>query len=198
MTLRNRRTTLFAILAFALCVAGQSGCASRTPAEAKAAPSPAEALAEAPRWVVEGCRAYWPDETERREVVCGVGSAAAHRNRVAVRDTAIARARAEISRSLVVTIESLVRLEETERGEAELQTIIHQLSSTSLRGVQLEETWKSMTGEVHALVSLDLARVQESVRSNPALSPATREDLAARAAAAFAAFDERQRSEASR
>jgi len=193
---RQFRTTAFALLA--LSVVTHAACATQPSAESTPPPSTAEVLAEAPSWVVDGCRAYWSDTTERREVVCGVGSAPAHRNRVAVRDTAIARARAEISRSLVVTIESLVRLEETDRGEAELQTIIHQLSSTSLRGVQLEQTWKSMTGEVHALVSLDLARVQESVRSHKALSPAAQEDLAARAAAAFAAFEERQRSEASR
>jgi len=148
-----------------------------------------DTLADAPPWVTDGCRAYWSDAEKRRQVVCGIGSAASNRNRVAARETAIARARAVIARSLEVTIESLVRLEERGAGDADLDTISHQLSSTSLRGVQLESVWRAETGEVHALVSLDLNRVQKTVRSSRSLSPAAREDLARRAAEAFAALD---------
>lgn len=151
--------------------------------------SVSDSLADAPAWVTDGCRAYWSDAEKRRQVVCGIGSAASNRNRVAARETAIARARAVIARSLEVTIESLVRLEERGAGDADLDTISHQLSSTSLRGVQLESVWRAETGEVHALVSLDLDRVQKTVRSSRSLSPAAREDLARRAAEAFAALD---------
>ncbi len=151
--------------------------------------SVSDSLADAPAWVTDGCRAYWSDAEKRRQVVCGIGSAASNRNRVAARETAIARARAVIARSLEVTIESLVRLEERGAGDADLDTISHQLSSTSLRGVQLESVWRAETGEVHALVSLDLNRVQKTVRSSRSLSPAAREDLARRAAEAFAALD---------
>ncbi|MCP4903508.1 MAG: hypothetical protein GY910_00860 [bacterium] len=104
---------------------------------------------------------------------------AAYRNRLAARETAIAR-------SLRVTIESLVRLVEEGSGGAGLETIVHQLSSASRRGARLETVWRSETGEVHALLSLDLDRIQRTVRSSRSLSPATREDLSRRAAEAFA------------
>ena len=167
------------------------GCAGATPkaAERPAAVSPSEALADAPNWLRRGCRAHWPNRAEGSQVVCGIGSAPSNRNRVAARETAIARARADIARSLKVTIESLVRLHDQTGQEAELETIVHQLASASLRGVQLEEVWRSPSGEVHALVSLDVDRVRDSVRSQRTLSPAARESLAERAANAFTELD---------
>jgi len=167
------------------------GCANKTPVESNrpSARTVSEVLADAPPWVTQGCRAFWSDAEKRRQVVCGIGSSPQNRNRLAARDTAIARARASIARSLEVTIESLVRLEERETSHADLKTISHQLSSTSLRGAQLESVWRAETGEVHALVSLDLDRVQKTVRSTRSLPPAAREDLARRAADAFAELD---------
>jgi len=166
-------------------------CASAGPSESETPPSRSvsEILADAPHWVTSGCRTYWSDPEKRRQIVCGIGSAASNRNRVAARQTAIARARSAVSRSLEVTIESFLRLDEKGKSGANLDTIVHQLSSTSLRGVQLESVWQAETGEVHALVSLDLDRLQKTVRSSPSLSPAAREDLSLRAADAFAALD---------
>lgn len=171
-------------------LAAAVGCA-RAPAgeRTEARPSATERLADAPAWVVRGCRAFWSDPDRRRRVVCGVGSAPTHRNRVAARETAIARARAELARSLRVTIESVVRLEDAGSDAGALDSIVHQLSSASLRGVQLEDVWRAEAGETHALVSLDVDRVRESVQSHRALSPSERADLAARAAAAFEALD---------
>lgn len=184
-----RVATLLAIAAFAY------GCQSQAPVSRFATPPrPTPSLEAAPAWLTSGCRAHWSDPAQRRRIVCGVGSAPAHRDRVAARETAIARARAEIARSVEVTIESLVRLADRGAQPAELETITHQLSSTSLRGIQTEEVWRAGTGEVYALVSLDVDRIESSVRDHPRLTPAAREDLAARAAAAFAASDRRQNS----
>ncbi|MEM9177817.1 MAG: hypothetical protein AAGC67_21635 [Myxococcota bacterium] len=152
-------------------------------------PTKTASLASAPAWLVSGCRAHWSDPARAERIVCGVGSAPAHRNRVAARETAIARGRAEIARSLEVTIESLVRLVDRGGDDGDLDTIVHQLSSTSMRGVQLEEVWRAESGETYALVSLDVARIEETVRDTPRLPPADRASLAARAAAAFAALD---------
>ncbi len=166
------------------------GCASASPpATAPEAAKGGARLDDAPVWVVRGCRAYWTDPAQRRRTVCGVGSAPRHRNTVAARETAIARARAEHARSLRVTIERVVRLEDAGDGAGELETIVHQLASASLRGVQLEAVWSQPGGETHALVSLDVDRVRESVRSSRAVEPIRRADLAERAAAAFAAMD---------
>lgn len=191
----NRGERWIRLTGFALhaCILGlvALGCTGATPnpADRPAAVSPSEALADAPTWLRRGCRAHWPNRAEASQIVCGIGSAPANRNRVAARETAIARARADIARSLKVTIESLVRLYDQTGQEAELETIVHQLASASLRGIQLEEVWRSPSGEVHAMVSLDVDRVRDSVRSQPTLSPAARESLAERAADAFAELD---------
>jgi hypothetical protein len=176
-------------------LSGPTGCSTsnRTPS-ASTFPepaTPAEILANAPTWVTEGCRSHWEDTESRRKVVCGIGSATSHRNRIAARDTAVARARSAIARSIQVTIENLVRLEDTgtRSEDGEMRSIVHQLTSASLPGCQVEAVWEAETGEVHALVSLQVAKVQRSVRNTRAFSPAAREDLAHRAALAFAAMD---------
>lgn len=97
-----------------------------------------------------------------------------------------------------MTIESLVRL--TERGtndvdDGELESIVHRLSSTSMRGLQVTDVWRADTGETYAQVALDVELVAQSVRDHPRLAADAPGDLAARAAAAFAAYD-RQRAAA--
>ena len=86
-----------------------------------------------------------------------------------------------------------MRLDDQTTQEAELETIVHQLAIASLRGIQREEAWPSPSGEVHAIVLLDIDPVRDSVRSQSTLSSAAREILAERAADAFAevgaAFD---------
>jgi hypothetical protein len=170
-----------------------TGCASDdgpdTSDENVARISGAAIVADAPDWVAHGCRAHWRSSPERAGVVCGVGSAPPGRNPIAARETAVARARSAIARSISVTIENLVRLEDggAAGDDGELESIIHQLTSASLPACRVESVWRSPTGEVHALVSLRVDRVQDSVRSSRALSPAAREALAQRAADAFAA-----------
>jgi len=193
----RQTTTVFTALALVLA----SGCASNeaTPRSPYASPpTPEASLDRAPGWLVRGCRAWFADPAGAKRVVCGIGSAPAYRDRVAARETAIARGRAEIARSLEVTIESLVRL--TERGtndvdDGELESIVHQLSSISMRGLQVTEVWRADTGETYALVALDVELVAQSVRDHPRLAANAPDDLAARAAAAFAAYD-RQRAAA--
>lgn len=183
-------------IGLAVLLSTMVSCAGSAPPPGPRIAAEADALAaDAPEWVRRGCRAYWHDAEIRRQVVCGVGSAPAHRDRVRARETAIARARSEIARSLEVTIESLVRLEDRGRGpgrgEGELTTIVHQLSSTSLRGARVETVWRAASGAVHALVSLDLERLQSTVRATRALPPTTRQSVAERAADAFAELDAR-------
>lgn len=173
-----------------------SGCASGRAVEAasvdhRQGPTVAERLVDAPIWVTQGCRAHWTDAGERRRVVCGVGSAPASRDRVRARETAVARARSEIARSLEVTIENLVRTADHAGGESELRTIVHQLSSASLRGCRVRSVWRSGTGEMHALVYLDVEGVKGSARTAPGLPPAVRQRIEERAADAFAELDAR-------
>ena len=185
---RESRGIATCLLALAL-LAAPIACAKPNQTASTDMTDITNALADAPIWLTEGCRLHWKNEQARDSIVCGVGSAEPNRNRVAARETAIARARSAIARSIKVTIESLVRIEDTATGDGEINSIVHQLTSASLPGCQLESVWQSRTGEVHALVSLQVAKVQRSVRTTSALSLAAREDLARRAADAFAAMD---------
>ena len=193
---RARADRPLALLALGFVVSAfVSGCAGSEGDAARGAyPKPmsaVESLEEAPDWVTRGCRAHWKSERDRRSVICGVGSATSRRNPLGARETAVARARSAIARSIEVTIESLVRLEDgtARSADGDMRSIVHQLSTASLSGCQTESVWRSPRGEVHALVSLEIDQVQQSVRSAPALSPVEREDLAKRAADAFAALD---------
>jgi hypothetical protein len=187
------RSTLLLLGIFSGLVAGCA--ADRPPNEAREtgpARNSAEDLAGAPDWLTRDCRSHWKTASERREVVCAVGSAGPHRNRSAARETAVARARTAIARSIEVTIESLVRLEDESKASEshDLKTIVHQLSSASLAGCEVVAVWRAQSGTVHALVSLSVARVQQSVRESTAMPARAREDIALRAAEAFATLDE--------
>jgi hypothetical protein len=162
------------------------GCAGSV-----AAPPEPDPLAGAPEWVTRGCRAHWQNRKTEANIVCGIGSASPDRNPLAARETAVARARSAIARSIEVTIESLVRLESSDHAanDGVLRTIVHQLTSTSIPACRVESVWMAENGQVFALVSLRVAKLQQSLRRNPDLSPAAREDLAERAASAFAAMN---------
>ena len=124
-----------------------------------------------------------------------MGSATASRNPVAARETAIARARAAMARSLQVTIESLVRIEDSARdaqdSESVLRTIVQQLSSAALPASRVVATWSAPSGAVHALVSLKVAKVQQAMRGTPGIPTQLREDLARRAGEALAISEAR-------
>jgi hypothetical protein len=140
--------------------------------------------------VTRGCRSQPKEDSDAGKVICGVGSAKARRNRVAARETAIARARAAMARGLQVSIESLVRLEDSSRNaddpKSELRTIVQQLSSTSLPASRVVATWSAPSGTVHALVSLEVAKVQQAMRRAPGISIQMREELARRVGEALA------------
>ncbi len=112
---------------------------------------------DAPVWLTQGCPAYWSTPSEREGVVCGVGSAAAGRDRVAARDTAIARARDAVARSVEVRVESFVRVETSSGAtdEESVEAVVHQLTSTLLPACRVVEVWRAPSGSVHALVALD-------------------------------------------
>lgn len=185
---RDNRRIVARLLALVLLTA-PIGCASSKETPPAEMTGVTRSLADAPIWLTQGCRFHWKNEQTRRNVVCGVGSAAPNRNRIAARETAIARARSAIARSIEVTIESLVRVEDSGTGDGRIRAFVHQLTSESLPGCQLESVWQSKSGEIHALVSLQVAKLQQSVRKTRGSSLAAREDLAHRAADAFAATD---------
>ncbi len=175
------------------------GCAADTPrtgSDSLASSKSHEAdWRNAPDWVTGDCRAHWARGSEDGRLVCGVGSAAPSRNPVAARETAIARARAAIARGLQVTIESLVRLEDSSRdaddSNSMLRTIVQQLSSAALPASRVVATWNAPSGAVHALVSLEVAKVQQAMRRAPGIPIQIREDLARRAGESLAMSEAR-------
>jgi hypothetical protein len=179
-------SSLLSVAIAVIGVIGAVGCAGP-----RAAPPERDPLAGAPDWVTSGCRVHWQDRKTEASVICGIGSAGPDRNPLAARETAVARARSAIARSIEVTIESVVRLESGDHAanDGVLRSIVHQLTSTSLPACRVETVWLAGTGEVFALVSLRVSKLQQSLRRNPDLSPAAREDLAQRAASAFAAMN---------
>ncbi len=182
-------------LAFTSAAAGLAlGCATDASRAGRGSAATLHSLEadwpNAPDWVTRGCRAHQAEGGDGGKVICGVGSATASRNRVAARETAIARARAAMARGLQVTIESLVRLEDSSRDaddpENQLRTIVQQLSSASLPASRVVATWRAPSGAVHALVSLEVVRIQQAMRRAPGVPTQIREDLARRAGQALA------------
>ena len=187
-------------LAFTSAAAGLAlGCASdgsgATPDSVAASHLLEADWRNAPAWVTRGCHAQQAEGSDEGKLICGVGSATASRNRVAARETAIARARTAMARGLQVTIESLVRLEDSSRdaehSESELRTIVQQLSTASLPASRVVATWRAPSGAVHALVSLEVARVEQAMRQAPGVPLKIREDLARRTGEALAISETR-------
>ncbi len=187
-------------IAFTSAAAGLAlGCATDASRAGPGSVASSKALEadwrNAPDWVTGGCHAQRAGGSHDGKLICGVGSATASRNRVAARETAIARARAAMARGLQVTIESLVRLEDSSRdadeSKSELRTIVQQLSSASLPASRVVATWIAPSGAVHALVSLEMAQVQQAMRQAPGIPRQIREDLARRAGEALAISDRR-------
>ena len=187
------------LMLLAACAAFTSlGCASSPEVL-----DPREALegefAGAPDWVVRGCSAYWGDGAER--VICGVGSAGGSRNISLMRSTATARGRTEIARTLNTRVKAMLKdYASTTTGgenfgtaandEQHIVDVSKQITSMTLSGTELTDSWISQKGTLYALVALDVDKFSDSVKRMNQLSEAVREAVMERADQAFAELDE--------
>ena len=150
-------------------------------------------FADAPIWVTRGCRRYWTDPEAALHVVCGLGSAPPARNRRRVRETAVARARSEITRSLAVTIEDMIKQvdDSAKGGLGDVESLSRSLAEASLPASEVKAMWEAPSGSVHALVVLTLAQFESSIRESESTQLPTelRAVLAERAVGAFAELD---------
>jgi len=173
---------VFAALAFA-CASPEPDASPRMPDREPVRIS--EDLADAPRWVTRSCRLYWPDEEEAAQILCAVGSAPPAQNRTRARETAVARARSEITRSLRVTIESMIRDVDTSRG-GELDDFSHELAMATLPRTVVKALWYSPSGTIYTLVALSVDGFEASVRQSATLPEPVRQATLERARDAFA------------
>ncbi len=151
-------------------------------------------FAGAPDWVVRGCDAY--GGSKKGVYICGVGSMGGTRNISLARTTAVARGRTEIARSLQVTVKAMIKdYQSTTTGgeqfgtaasdEQNVTDVSKQITDFSLAGPEMKEVWVSQNGTLYALVVLDLAKFQQSVKEMKNLSQEIRQAIEERAKDAF-------------
>ena len=177
-----------------------AGCAGNKPIEPEE-PSSAIGgeLEGAPDWVVKGCAAYWGEKEEKR--ICGVGSMGGSRNISLARTTAIARARAEIARTLKVGVKTMIKdYQATTTGgeqygtaaadEQHAEEVSRQITDMTLSGTEMVDSWMSEKGTLFVLVSLDLEGFKSAVDGMETLSDSIRRVVIDRADEAFQELDE--------
>jgi len=193
---RPRARSLFAkATVIAAAVALTAACAHR--------PEPGEEMADefdgSPEWVTKGCAAYWGDDDGAR--ICGVGAMSGTRNPALARTAAMGRARTEIARSLDVKVRSMLKdYHSTTTGgdefglaaadEQAIDDVSKQITSMTLSGTTLQDSWISKNGTLYTLVALDVDRFNDSIGRMTNLSASIRTAVRERADAAFRELDE--------
>lgn len=172
-----------------------AACAGRT--------QPGDEIADeydgSPEWVTRGCAAYWGDDDGAR--ICGVGAMAGTRNVALARTAAMGRARTEIARSLDTKVRAMLKdYHSTTTGgdefglaaadEQAIDDVSKQITSMTLSGTTLQDTWISKNGTLYTLVALDVDRFNDSMARMTNLSDSIRTAVRDRADAAFRELDE--------
>lgn len=180
-----------------LCAIGLAlGCAV-TPEIGEGTPLEDEFVG-APGWVIQGCRAYWDDDTS---MICGIGSAGGSRNVSLMRTTAIGRGRTEIARTLGTRVKAMLKDyastttggEEFGRAandEQHIADVSKQITDMSLSGTEMTDSWISQAGTYYALVSLDVEKFSDAVSRMDQLSESVRRAVVERAEASFSELND--------
>jgi len=185
-------STLFAVSAAPVVAPSIAACGGDKPIP------PANAIQNeldgAPDWVVKGCSVYFKNKEDRK--ICGVGSVGSTRNAGMARTGAVARARTEIARQLEVKVESMLKdYQATTTGgekygqvandEQNITDVSKQITSQTLSGTEMIDSWVSNSGTYYALVALDTETFKGQIDKMGQLSEATRKAVQARADKAF-------------
>ncbi len=192
---RRARSSVALVWMIAGAVALTAACKHRPPPGA----AMADELDGAPEWVSRGCAAYWGDDDGAR--ICGVGAVAGTRNAALARTAAMGRARAEIARSLQTKVRAMLKdYSSTTTGgdefgiaaadEQTIDDVSKQITSMTLSGTALQDTWISNNGTLYTLVALDVERFNDSISGMTNLSESIRTAVRERADAAFRELDE--------
>jgi hypothetical protein len=175
---------------------GFSACAKKTP---KPIPEVMETeFKGAPDWVTKGCGAYY--KAKKTPMICGVGSVGGSRNVSLIRDTAAARARTDLARSLEVKVKAMLKdYQATTTGgqdfgtsasdEQNIVDVSKQITDMTLSGTEIEETWITPNGTFYALVAMDVEKFKGAVSKMTNLSQSVRKAVEERADKAFEELD---------
>lgn len=179
---------IFVLLSVAALAA--SGCAGAPQKTSSAVAKPekpavaAETLSE-PRWVSEGCEAFWSDGAKDR--LCAVGVAAGPNGLSSLRNSAERRARNDIARELGPEIEAMVEHYANSRhGHQEfgnppdlerVRNLGKLITETSLRASATTSIWVPAKNRMHVLISIDAESLRRTVSNMPQLSEKLREEL---------------------
>jgi hypothetical protein len=152
------------LIAVASAVALSAGCAAKQQAQ-----SPGAELAEdgggMPKWLVKGCEIYLREEG--RGKLCGVGFASGKNNTLA-RDTATAKARAELSKILNVRISSTVNEGRSDKGGEQSQNVTEstrQAVEAGLQGSRVADTWTAEDGTLYVLITMTANAFRNAVEN---------------------------------
>lgn len=186
----------FIALCMTLLLFGVAAC-STTPT-AKTPETPAEVMlyqaSSAPDWVNRSCEQHWDDEDEAR--ICSVGVVTGTKNPGLARSAAIARARAEMARSLETKVQALLKdyqasstggekFAKLASDEQFITDTSKQITNTSLSGTKFENSWVAPDGTYYAMISLDLPTFEGAIQSDTSLSENERNAITERAQAAW-------------
>jgi len=189
-------TAVVLVAAFAALMVFASSCAKTVPVPPKDAMK--GEFDGAPKWVFDGCGAFWDKKEEKK--ICGVGSIGGTANASIARTTAVSRGRTEIARSLQTQVQAMVKdYQATTTGgqnfgtaasdEQHVEDVAKQITDLSLSGTEQVASWISPNGTFYALVVLDVAKFKDSVSKMQNLSEAVRQAVIQRADKAFDDLD---------
>lgn len=153
----------------------------------------AQELQGAPQWLMGDCRDYFKASEGR---LCAVGSVGNTSSISIARSGAATRARAELARSLQVSLKNLIKDYQSTAGvrggdqalfgdEQQIDDVTKQLSNQVLSGTRIETSWVSSVGTYYVLVSLDSESFKRSLGEMKTLSAEMRRAIEARADGLF-------------
>ncbi len=152
----------------------------------------ANALKGAPKWALQGCRAF---ESGGKKPICGVGSVGGTRNFGLARDAAVGRARNDLARNLEVEVKAMLKdYQATTTGgqnfgtaandEQHIEQVSKQITNQVLRGTEVHEVFAGEDGTVFALVVLKPEAFRDAVNGMKQLPEAERRAVVERSQAA--------------
>jgi hypothetical protein len=188
------RTTLFYSLTvlFIIALYGCSGTQTKTGSGFQ------KELEDAPCWVKKGCSCF---SGEKKKLVCGVGSMGGTDNLTMCRNTATARGRTEIARTLDLGVKAMLKdYQKTMTGgtaygkvaddEQWVLDVSKQVTDISLPGTRPEDTWISEEGTCFALVVLDTESFSSAIQGLKGLDEKVKKYIEENAEKAFKQLDE--------
>lgn len=197
-------TVLWIIAAFVVLaafgsetIAQQSSSTKKKGTTPKTSESSSEKLSE-PRWLSEGCEAFWNDKSEDPEGagrLCAVGSSAGTYNTTTLRTSAEQRARERIAEVLGPEVKAIMEhYANSGNGHEDfgkppdmekVRNLSAMITQRSVLESQIISIWVPANNRMQVLVALDVEGFRNTVRSITQLSEKLREELLKRAEKGF-------------